>query len=740
MPQYEYDKDYPFAAFITNLGKYNEGDLVGEWVKFPTTYEKIQQVFQRIGIGSKDDFGNVYEEWFITDYDCYVDGLYNLLGEYENLDELNYLASVLDEMDQSDYERFQAAVEMGDHTGSIQDLINLADNLDSYIIYTDIHDYDDLGRYYLEEMEDPKIPDYILNYIDYEAYGRDIYLEENGTFTDQGYVVNTGDRFTEYYDGDRESIPEEYRVMSSPDAEELTEDEKTELAMDIAYSMDEFFRQHDLEYAAQYPEAFPRKEAIYESLMDGKIAALQAKLEDMGMGDQDQIMIDLAELKKAIGYEEFLDVDVEAVRAALENPDKSHIDTMLAAAKQAEREYAAGLDKPAPDDLQTGETVKTPRGTFFVTGMTREQMEAAGYGVHHDSPDGKYHIMGNGTRAFAVPVTPQYEQSQPAQTVSWNYYLIADLKTWSDNAEDRSPLEHYDSFKAVRARFQELRGLPYNSEPAMNVNGFPYARLTLGVESADRTSAADILQVRGGQNYLVDDFTRMDHLRESPEVMGMLSQVADGIGFDRVAPYERTPEGSYKRLPDMPFQDWPNPFFEVEQATFSIYQIPHKEETRSYTFESLDRLHAAGLEVSHVNYELVYTAPISPGDNLEALFTRFNIDHPKDYKGRSMSVSDVVVLHQNGQDTAYYCDSVGFEEVPQFWKDNPLRTAEMTIEDDYGMIDGVINNGRRGEELEQSKESLSIRDRLASAKQECDGRKSPEVKRPGRTGHELDDL
>ena len=64
----------------------------------------------------------------------------------------------------------------------------------------------------------------------------------------------------------------------------------------------------------------------------------------------------------------------------------------------------------------------------------------------------------------------------------------------------------------------------------------------------------------------------------------------------------------------------------------------------------------------------------------------------------------------------------------------------MTIEDDYGMIDGVINNGRRGEELEQTKESLSIRDRLASAKQECDGRKSPEVKRPGKTGHELDDL
>ena len=66
MPHYEYDKDYPFAAFITNRGKYNEGSLVGEWVKFPTTAEEMQKLFERIGIGSKDDFGQPYEEWFIT--------------------------------------------------------------------------------------------------------------------------------------------------------------------------------------------------------------------------------------------------------------------------------------------------------------------------------------------------------------------------------------------------------------------------------------------------------------------------------------------------------------------------------------------------------------------------------------------------------------------------------------------------------------------------------------------------
>ena len=71
--------DGNFEAFVTNLGKYNEGMLVGEWVKFPTTEEEMQKVFERIGIGAKDDFGQNYEEWFIIDYDCYVDGLYHRL-------------------------------------------------------------------------------------------------------------------------------------------------------------------------------------------------------------------------------------------------------------------------------------------------------------------------------------------------------------------------------------------------------------------------------------------------------------------------------------------------------------------------------------------------------------------------------------------------------------------------------------------------------------------------------------
>lgn len=109
------------------------------------------------------------------------------------------------------------------------------------------------------------------------------------------------------------------------------------------------------------------------------------------------------------------------------------------------------------------------------------------------------------------------------------------------------------------------------------------------------------------------------------------------------------------------------------------------------------------------------------------------MDHPEDYHGYSLSMSDVVVLREYGKDTAHYCDTIGFTEVPQFLnsqpvqdKENPLRTAEMTIEDDYGMIDGVINNDRRDEPQGKT----SIRERLEAAKRECAGRKAPEAKHP----------
>ena len=103
--------------------------------------------------------------------------------------------------------------------------------------------------------------------------------------------------------------------------------------------------------------------------------------------------------------------------------------------------------------------------------------------------------------------------------------------------------------------------------------------------------------------------------------------------------------------------------------TFTIYQLKGGDETRDFRFEPYDRLQAAGLTVDPANYEQTYTAPLAPDMTLEGIFERFNLDRPADFTGHSLSVSDVVVLHQNEQDTAHYVDRFGFREVPEFFKE-----------------------------------------------------------------------
>lgn len=607
MPHYEYDKDYPFAAFITNLGKYNEGSLVGEWVKFPTTAEELQKVFERIGIGSKDDFGQPYEEWFITDYDCYVDGLYDKLGEYENLDELNYLASKLDEMSQGEYEQFQVAMEIGDHSGSLQEIINLTENLDCYDIYPDIRDHDDLGRYYIEELDAMQVPEHLRNYIDYEAYGRDVALEEGGEFTDFGYVRDTGDRFDEVYDGDRDSIPEEYRVMTFQDEEELTQDEKLEMAMDLAFDLDQFFRQQDPQYAAEHPDAHAAKEEMADKLFEGRIAFVEDRLNDMGPEALEQFSQRLEDFKDATGYEEFLDVDPAVVREAIQNPDKSHVDEMLAFAEQAGREYEAELSdktpEPSPDALETGETVRTPRGTFYVTDMSREQMEAAGYGLHHQSDDGKYLIMGNGSRVFAI----RNEKAQEHATPEKMTVLVV-----------------------------EPRKEPYLKE------------IDPGLHSLQAEVGGDI-----AATYPFSDPVGLV-CNDEGKLIGL--ELNRGL---------RDEEGN---------------LYDIMAGTFLVVGLGEEN------FTSL------------------------PPELAQKYTEHFK--QPEQF------------INLNGQIIALPVEP-----------ENPLRTAEMTVEDDYGMIDGVINNGRKGEELEAAKgearrtspeKKPSIRERLEEAKRECGERKPPD--------------
>ena len=197
-------------AYVTNLGKYNEGELASEPLKFPTTTEEVQALLKRIGVDNIQ-----YEEIFIADYDGDLPELNACLGEYESIDELNHLACLLSELDQGDLEKFEAVIDSGEHTSSVADLINLAQNLDCYEFYPGVEDDETLGRIYVEDMETIDIPDHLLPYFDYEAYGRDVRINEDGHFAPGGYVLNNGGKFIEHYHG-IEDIPAEHKVFAFP--------------------------------------------------------------------------------------------------------------------------------------------------------------------------------------------------------------------------------------------------------------------------------------------------------------------------------------------------------------------------------------------------------------------------------------------------------------------------------------------------------------------------------------------
>lgn len=196
-----------FEAYITNLGKYNERELVGETLKFPTSSQEVQALLKHIGVD-----GIRYEEFFITSFDGDVLGLYDYLGEYENMDELNHLACLLSELDQGELEKFEAVLHTGAHTSSVADIINLTQNLDCFEFYPEIENEEDLGRYWAEDLP---IPEELKDYFDYEAYGRDISINEGGHMAPGGYVVQTSGDFREYYHGPQD-IPAEHKVFSYP--------------------------------------------------------------------------------------------------------------------------------------------------------------------------------------------------------------------------------------------------------------------------------------------------------------------------------------------------------------------------------------------------------------------------------------------------------------------------------------------------------------------------------------------
>ena len=901
------------SGYLSNLGKYTEGRPAGEWVTFPTTAEHLKEVFDRIGIDFKH-----YEEWHFTEFQSPIPGLAEHLSEYSHPDELNYLGKLLEMQFDDDREKFIAAIEYGDHADSLQDIINL----DCYWIYPSVHNEEEYGRYLVDELEEPELPEEAKKYFMYEEYGRDASINDDGMFTEKGYIYNNRNTFTEWYDG--RDVPQEYRVTPQPPQRSRPDPEKADF--DAAAP-----GQRTAQTAEQPQEPRPVIPIVLTSEKPAE------KLKEI----TDRLEQGIAELFDSERYKEYLKVMSKfhnysfrnTVLIAMQKPDASLVAGFSAWKNNFERNVMKGqkgikIIAPSPYKIKQEMQKIDPHTQKPIIGkdgkpVTEEkEVTIPAYKVVSvfdvSQTEGKElpdiavdELTGDVDRYkdfFAAlektsPVPIAFENIEGG---SHGYYHLEDkriainegmseLQTLKTAIHEiahaklhdidlNAPKDEQQPHVDRRTREVEAESVAYTvcQHYGLDTSDYSFgyvAGWSSGRELSELKSSLETIRSAAAEiiNSIDENLAELQKAQDKEQTAGQEQPTreekaapkeqpqpeapakADTAGKEKpeaaapgksgaqekagAAPKEAfTPETIYKmrrnpygdspenshllqayvtqengraKMGDVLYTGTPEKCRELmgqlksggltegdvkqlyakaqetaqtagqDKDTFSIYQIKGGDETRDFRFEPYDRLQAAGNVVDRANYELVYSAPLAPETSLEDIYTRFNIDHPKDFKGHSLSVSDVVVLHQDGQDAAHFVDSVGFREVPEFLqeqkqltpddletgetvktprgtfhvtamsreqieaagygfhhqsddgkylimgngtrafavaaeqaqRDNPLKTAEQTIEQNGNMIDGIINNTPTVDELEakvKAGEQISLVD-LANA-------------------------
>ena len=905
------------SGYLSNLGKYTEGRPAGEWVTFPTTAEHLKEVFDRIGIDFKH-----YEEWHFTEFQSPIPGLTEHLSEYSHPDELNYLGKLLEMQFDDDREKFIAAIEYGDHADSLQDIINLAQNLDCYWIYPSVHNEEEYGRYLVDELEEPELPEEAKKYFMYEEYGRDASINDDGMFTEKGYIYNNRNTFTEWYDG--RDVPQEYRVTPQPPQRSRPDPEKADF--DAAAP-----GQRTAQTAEQPQEPRPVIPIVLTSEKPAE------KLKEI----TDRLEQGIAELFDSERYKEYLKVMSKfhnysfrnTVLIAMQKPDASLVAGFSAWKNNFERNVKKGqkgikIIAPSPYKIKQEMQKIDPHTQKPIIGkdgkpVTEEkEVTIPAYKVVSvfdvSQTEGKElpdiavdELTGDVDRYkdfFAAlektsPVPIAFENIEGG---SHGYYHLEDkriainegmseLQTLKTAIHEiahaklhdidlNAPKDEQQPHVDRRTREVEAESVAYTvcQHYGLDTSDYSFgyvAGWSSGRELSELKSSLETIRSAAAEiiNSIDENLAELQKAQDKEQTAGQEQPTreekaapkeqpqpeapakADTAGKEKpeaaapgksgaqekagAAPKEAfTPETIYRvrrnpysdsrenshllqayvtqengraKMGDVLYTGTPEKCRELmgqlksgeltegdvkqlyakaqetaqtagqDKDTFSIYQIKGGDETRDFRFEPYDRLQAAGNVVDRANYELVYSAPLAPETSLEDIYTRFNIDHPKDFKGHSLSVSDVVVLHQDGQDAAHFVDSVGFREVPEFLqeqkqltpddletgetvktprgtfhvtamsreqieaagygfhhqsddgkylimgngtrafavaaeqaqRDNPLKTAEQTTEQNGNMIDGIINNTPTVDELEakvKAGEQISLVD-LANA-------------------------
>ena len=792
------------SGYLSNLGKYTEGRPAGEWVTFPTTAEHLKEVFDRIGIDFKH-----YEEWHFTEFQSTIPGLTEHLSEYSHPDELNYLGKLLEMQFDDDREKFIAAIEYGDHADSLQDIINLAQNLDCYWIYPSVHNEEEYGHYLVDELEEPELSDEVKRYFMYEEYGRDASINDDGMFTEKGYIYNNRNTFTEWYDG--RDVPQEYRVTPQPPQPERPDPSKVEM-----------------DAAAPGQRMTPTAEQPQEPRPVIPIVLTSEKPAEKLKEITDRLEQGIAELFDSERYREYLKVMSKFHNYSFNN-------TLLIAMQKPDASLVAGFS--AWKNNFGRNVMKGQKGIKIIAPSPfKIRQEVEKIDPHTQKP-----IIGK----HGKPVTEEKEVKIPAYKVVSVFdvsqtegkelpdiavdELTGDVDRYKDffaALEKTSPVPiafenigggshgYYhleDKRIAINEGMSELQTLktaiheiahaklhdidlnaPKDEQPRVDRRtreveaesvaytvcqhygldtsdySFGYvAGWSSGRELSELKSSLETIRSAAAEiiNSIDENLAELQKAQDKEQTAGQEQTTregqeaapqpeapakADTAGKEQpeaaapgksgaqekagAAPKEAfTPETIYRvrrnpysdsrenshllqayvtqengraKMGDVLYTGTPEKCRELmgqlkggeltegdvkqlyakaqetaqtagqDKDTFSIYQIKGGDETRDFRFEPYDRLQAAGNVVDRANYELVYTAPLAPETSLEDIYTRFNIDHPKDFKGHSLSVSDVVVLHQNGQDAAHFVDSVGFRQVPEFLQEQKQLTPD----------------------------------------------------------------
>ena len=897
-----------FSILIDSRTRFETGEPGGVWLSMPTTKEQLHEAMQRVGI-TADNPQNFFINGFANTEQQPFDVPLPVI-QSAGLDELNYLGNLLAMQRDEDRDKFTAAVALGERAGSVKDLINLAQNLDCYWLYPTVQNEEDYGYYLIDELDELELPEEAKKYFMYEDYGRDAAINDGGRFTEQGYIYNNKNTFTEWYNGKESDIPREYRVMSFPQPHRpapskvemdaaapgqktvqtieqpqeprpvipivLTSEKPAEKLKEITDRLEqgitelfdsERYREYLRVMSKFHNYSFNNTLLIAMQKPDASlVAGFSAWKNNFGRNvikgqkgikiiapspykvKQEMKKIDPHTQQPIIGKDgkpvtEEKEITIPAYKVVSvfdvsqtegrELPDIA-VDELTGDVERY-RDFFAALEKTSPVPIGFEQIPGSSHGYYHLEdkriaiqeGMS--ELQTLKTAIHEIAHAKLHDIDLNAPENEQQPRidrrTREVEAESVAYTVCQHYgldtsdYSFGYVAGWSSG---RELSELKSSLETIRSAAAEI--INSIDETLAELSKAQDKEQTAGQEQPDKEETAaqehpkqeapaqekaaftpeTIYRVRRNpysdskeNTYLLQAYVTQENGRakmgavlftgtpqKCRELMGQLKsgELTEGQVKELYAKAQETAKTA-----------------EQDKGTFSIYQLKHGDETRDLRFEPYDRLQATGNVVDKANYELVYSAELTPGTSLEDIYTRFNIDHPKDFKGHSLSVSDVVVLHQDGQDTAHYVDSFGYKSVPEFLqeqkqltpdeletgetiktprgtfyvtdmsreqmeaagygfhhqsddgkylvmgngtrafaiaaeqRENPLKAAEQTTEQNENMIDGIINNTPTVDELEakvKAGETISLVDLANAVKADKERGKGKPEKKP----------